>query len=169
MGVVGLGLRWWVGVRAGVWVVFVVSSGCPVLAARGTSSGFSWTPLTVVLAAVVALLQGERQQIFACGDDGLLVYSTLKRMRFLQPGQLSADELAQQAAALYQAGGPAAPRHPASAPQPSTRSLRGLAQPRQQPQNCKAPLPSASPPLRRRCRRPTWRASEASSWSTRRQ
>lgn len=48
-------------------------------------------------------VQGERQQILACAGDGLLVYSTLKKMRFLQPGQLSADELAQQAAALYQA------------------------------------------------------------------
>jgi hypothetical protein len=52
-------------------------------------------------------LQGNRQQILDCGDDGLLVYSTLKKMRFLQPGQPSADELAQQAAALYQAIPPA--------------------------------------------------------------
>lgn len=63
-------------------------------------------PLMPLYVAAVAI-KGERQQIFACGDDGLLVYSTLKRMRFLQPGQLSADELAQQAAALYQAVPPA--------------------------------------------------------------
>lgn len=54
--------------------------------------------------AAAPAVQGERQQIFACGGDGLLVYAALKKMRFLQPGQLSADELAQQAAALYQAG-----------------------------------------------------------------
>ena len=52
-------------------------------------------------------VQGNRQQILDCGDDGLLAYSTLKKMRFLQPGQPSADELAQQAAALYQAIPPA--------------------------------------------------------------
>ena len=59
--------------------------------------------------AVECLLpQGNRQQVLACGDDGLAAYATLKKMRFLQPGQLSADELAQQAAALYQAVPPAA-------------------------------------------------------------
>lgn len=52
-------------------------------------------------------LQGNRQQVLACGDDGLAAYATLKSMRFLQPGQPSADELAQQAAALYQAVPPA--------------------------------------------------------------
>lgn len=107
-------------------------------------------------------VQGNRQQVLACGPDGLAVYDTLKRMRFLQvgsggslgtcvclrlvghlgtqacgcvcvapggvltdpctaqrqpsrslscpapqPGQPTADELAQQAAALYQAVPPA--------------------------------------------------------------
>lgn len=63
-------------------------------------------PLMPLYVAAVAI-KGQRQQILECGDDGLAVYSTLKKMRFLQPGQLSADELAQQAAALYQAVPPA--------------------------------------------------------------
>ncbi|PSC72783.1 TBC1 domain family member 20 [Micractinium conductrix] len=57
--------------------------------------------MPLYVAAVV--IKGQRQQILACGEDGLQAYATLKKMRFLQPGQLGADELAQQAAALYQA------------------------------------------------------------------
>jgi hypothetical protein len=53
------------------------------------------------------LSQGNRSEILACGDDGLAAYATLKSMRFLQPGQPSADELAREAAALYQAVPPA--------------------------------------------------------------
>ncbi|KAL4857897.1 TBC1 domain family member 20 [Chlorella vulgaris] len=49
------------------------------------------------------LAAGNRRDILACGDDGLAVYSVLKKMRFLQPGQPDADELAREAAALYQA------------------------------------------------------------------
>ena len=59
-------------------------------------------PLLAILVA-----QGNRQQVLACGGDGLAAYATLKTMRFLQPGQPSADELAQQAAALYRAVPPA--------------------------------------------------------------
>lgn len=58
-------------------------------------------------AACLPPVQGNRQQILDCRDDGLRAYSALKKMRFLQPGQPSADELAQQAAALYQAIPPA--------------------------------------------------------------
>lgn len=48
-------------------------------------------------------IKGNRREILECGEDGLAVYGTLRRMRFLQPGQPDADELARQAAALYQA------------------------------------------------------------------
>ncbi|PRW56252.1 TBC1 domain family member 20 [Chlorella sorokiniana] len=63
-------------------------------------------PLMPLYVAAVAI-KGNRQQVLACGADGLAAYDTLKRMRFLQPGQPTADELAQQAAALYQAVPPA--------------------------------------------------------------
>lgn len=63
-------------------------------------------PLMPLYVAAVAI-KGNRQQLLACGADGLAAYDTLKRMRFLQPGQPTADELAQQAAALYQAVPPA--------------------------------------------------------------
>ena len=72
-------------------------AACPVLHSRRPVPALRCMPP----------VQGNRQQILDCGDDGLLVYSTLKKMRFLQPGQPSADELAQQAAALYQAIPPA--------------------------------------------------------------
>lgn len=54
-------------------------------------------------ASCARRLQGNRQQVLACGPDGLAAYATLKQMRFLQPGQPGADELAREAAALYQA------------------------------------------------------------------
>ncbi|KAI3436556.1 hypothetical protein D9Q98_005972 [Chlorella vulgaris] len=59
-------------------------------------------PLMPLYLAAVAI-KGNRRDILACGDDGLAVYSVLKKMRFLQPGQPDADELAREAAALYQA------------------------------------------------------------------
>lgn len=59
-------------------------------------------PLMPLYVAAVAI-KGNRREILECGEDGLAVYGTLRRMRFLQPGQPDADELARQAAALYQA------------------------------------------------------------------
>ena len=63
--------------------------------------------VTAVPPRLLCLLQGNRRQVLECGEDGLQAYAALKSMRFLQPGQPSADELAQQAAALYQAVPPA--------------------------------------------------------------
>ena len=58
--------------------------------------------------AALPTLQSCRATILACGDDGLEVYATLKRLKILQPGQPTADELAREAAALYRAVPPAA-------------------------------------------------------------
>ncbi len=51
-------------------------------------------------------LQDNRQAIFDCGEEGTEVYAALKGMKFLLGGQASADELARQAAALYQRATP---------------------------------------------------------------
>ena len=55
-------------------------------------------PLYVAAVAIRAC----RARVLACGDDGLEVYATLKRLRILTPGCCpDADALAREAAALY--------------------------------------------------------------------
>jgi hypothetical protein len=64
-------------------------------------------PLMPLYLAAVAV-RGQRDMILNCGPGaGDVVYSKLKGMQILGEGQLSADELAQQAAALYRAAPPA--------------------------------------------------------------
>jgi TBC1 domain family member 20 len=60
-------------------------------------------PLMPLYAAAVAV-RAHRENILARGaeEGGDAVYATLRRLSVLGPGSLSADELAQQAAALYQ-------------------------------------------------------------------
>ena len=72
----------------------------PPAAAASRSGG---QPPETMRAVAALCVQGNRREILECGEDGLAVYGTLRRMRFLQPGQPDADELARQAAALYQA------------------------------------------------------------------
>lgn len=62
-------------------------------------------PLMSLYVAAVAV-KDQRESILACNEDASLVYSTLKKMTFLGPGQLDADELAQQAVALYKKAPP---------------------------------------------------------------
>jgi hypothetical protein len=65
-------------------------------------------PLMPLYVAAVAMRAG-REAVLACGPDGAAeAYHALNKMRFLQPGQLSADELAREAAALYQIVPPSA-------------------------------------------------------------
>ena len=64
-------------------------------------------PLMPLYVAAVAV-RSQRATILGCGPDhGDIVYSKLKGLQILGPGLLSADELAQQAAALYRATPPA--------------------------------------------------------------
>jgi Rab-GTPase-TBC domain len=64
-------------------------------------------PLMPLYVAAVAV-RGQRESILNCGPGaGDVVYSKLKGMNILGEGQLTADELAQQAAALYRAAPPA--------------------------------------------------------------
>jgi len=64
-------------------------------------------PLMPLYVAAVAI-RSNRETILECGPGaGDVVYSKLKGMQILGVGQLSADELAQQAAALYRAAPPA--------------------------------------------------------------
>lgn len=62
-------------------------------------------PLMPLYVAAVAI-RDFRREVFACEREGPLVYATLKSMKILGPGQLTADDLAQQAAALYQQAKP---------------------------------------------------------------
>ena len=67
-------------------------------------------PLMPMYVAAVAV-RHNRAAILGCGGDGGdggdAVYACLKGLRVLGPGQLTADELAQQAAELYKASPPA--------------------------------------------------------------
>lgn len=64
-------------------------------------------PLMPLYVAAVAV-RHNRAAILECGlDGGDLVYAKLKGMAVLGPGQLSADELALQAASLYKIAPPA--------------------------------------------------------------
>jgi hypothetical protein len=64
-------------------------------------------PLMPLYVAAVSI-RSNRDEILNCGPDaGDMVYSKLKGMQILGEGELSVDELAQQAAALYRAAPPA--------------------------------------------------------------
>lgn len=76
-------------------------------------------PLYVAAAA----LKGARDSILACGEDGAAAYAALRGLQLFGPGRPGADQLAQQAAALYRSAPPPAllrRMHPAQRPRHST-------------------------------------------------
>jgi hypothetical protein len=65
-------------------------------------------PLMPLYVAAVAMRAGREAVLAGGAGGGEEAYAALKHMRFLQPGQPAADELAAQAAALFQELPPAA-------------------------------------------------------------